>query len=489
MATNTLSRLFVKIGADATGFEKAMNNVSSKMKNVGQKISSVGTSMTKWVTGPIVGATAAVGALATKTGNYADSILDLNAATGLSTDTIQEYQAVAERAGTKTTVLTDASEQLVKAMSRGEEGSANFRRGIGQLGLSFEELQNASPDKQMEMIMEALRGIEDPTQRAIAGQRLFKNSYQDLAPVLAMSAEKIEEVKTQANESGKVMSGSGLNSANKFRESMDKLKQQFTGAFREIAEKLIPVLNNQLIPAVESTVIPAIISFADTITGLIEGFMNLPGFVQKGILIFTGFLAAIGPVLVVVGNIIVAFSTMAPLIGTLGGLFSGLALGPIAAVIAAIGAVLLAWQNWDKIVVFVKWFSGKVMDYIEPLVENFVAGFETMKENTIGIFETMWDGVKRVINWLLGGVNKMIEGLNGLNVDIPKPLQKVLGMESFGFNLEKIEKLETSTANTDVQGGSKINIEKMEVRDDKDIEKVAKEIDRLNAKRNRRLAP
>jgi len=61
MATNTLSRLFVKIGADATGFEKAMNNVSSKMKNVGQKISSVGTSMTKWVTGPIVGATAAVG--------------------------------------------------------------------------------------------------------------------------------------------------------------------------------------------------------------------------------------------------------------------------------------------------------------------------------------------------------------------------------------------------------------------------------------------
>ena len=490
IATNTLSQLFVTIGAKTDGFEKAMGNVQSKMKKVGSGISKAGGTLTKFVTGPIVGAGAALGALATKTGNYADSILDLNSATGLSTQNIQEWQAVAERAGTKTSVLTDASNQLTKAMSRGDGGSANMKRGLEKLGLTYEELANMTPDERMNKVTEALRGIEDPTQRAIIGQQLLKNSYDDLAPILDMSADKIEKIKQEANESGKVMGGDALNSANKFREGMDQLKQNMTGAARSIATQIMPILNNKFIPMVQEKVIPAITSFAEKIVSIIEVFSNLPGPIQSAILTFIGLLAAAGPVLVIVGQLITAFSAIMPVIGTVGTVIGGVAAGPIAAVVAAVIGLIAVWKNWDKIVDFVKWFAGKIKGFVEPLASKIVDLFSSMKDNTVGIFQDMWTGIKQIINWIIGGVNKMISALNKFKVEVPKWAQKLPGVgESFGFNIDKIPTLETNTNVKGNGGNTNVNIENMSVRNDQDIEKLAKEIAYQKDVKNRRVGP
>src|SRR6056297_429265 len=280
MAADTLSKLFVRVGADTSEFSRKMGKMQGKMKKMGSSLTKTGGALTKFVTGPIVGAGAAIGALATKTGNYADSVLDLNTATGLSTDKIQEWQAIASRAGTNTDVLTDASQELVKAMSRGDEGSANMVRGLEKLGLTFNDLEGATPDERMDMIIKALRGVEDPTQRAIIGQQLLKNSYEDLAPILDMSADKIDKVKQEANDSGKVMSGDALTSANSFREGMDELKQQLIGAGRSIATQLMPILNEKFIPLVKEKIIPAVKSFVEKIVGIIETFSNLPKPIQ-----------------------------------------------------------------------------------------------------------------------------------------------------------------------------------------------------------------
>lgn len=440
ISTNTLSQLFVKIGAKTDGFEKTMGNVQNKMRKVGNSISNTGGTLTKFVTGPIAGAGAALGALATKTGNYADSVLDLNAATGLSTDNIQEWQAVAERAGTKSTVLTDASRQLTKAMSRGDEGSANMKRGLKKLGLTFEELSNASPDERMEMVTEALKAIKDPTQRAIVGQQLLKNSYDDLAPILDMSAEKIEKVKSEAKESGKVMSNESLNSANNFREGMDNLKQSMTGAGRSIATKIMPILNNRFIPMLQEKVIPAVVNFASTVVNIIEAFTNLPEPIQGAILIFTGFLAALGPVLVIVGQLITAFSTIMPIIGTVGTIIAGVAAGPLIAIAGAVASAILIWMKWEEIVKFVKWFSNKIIKFISPLSESIVKIFNWMKKHTVGVFQDMWSGIKTIINSVISGVNKMIEGLNKIKIDIPDWVPKI-GGKNFGINISKISKL------------------------------------------------
>jgi len=56
MSTDTLSKLFVRIGADASGFEKAMNKIQSKTATLGKKLTNTGAAMTKGITAPILGA-------------------------------------------------------------------------------------------------------------------------------------------------------------------------------------------------------------------------------------------------------------------------------------------------------------------------------------------------------------------------------------------------------------------------------------------------
>ena len=517
MAANTLSKLFVRVGADTSEFSRKMGKMQGKMKKMGSSLTKTGGALTKFVTGPIVGAGAAIGALATKTGNYADSVLDLNAATGLSTDKIQEWQAIASRAGTNTDVLTDASQELVKAMSRGDEGSANMVRGLEKLGLTFNDLEGATPDERMDMIIKALRGVEDPTQRAIIGQQLLKNSYEDLAPILDMSADKIDKVKQEANESGKVMSGDALTSANSFREGMDELKQQLIGAGRSIATQLMPILNEKFIPLVKEKIIPAVKSFVEKIVGIIETFSNLPKPIQKAIGIFVGLLAALGPILIIVGQLITAISSIMPIIAAVGGVISGVALGPIALIAGAVVGLIAVWKYWDEIVEFVKGFANMIMDIISPFTSGLVNAFTGMKDAVIGVFEFMWSGIKKIINWVIDGVNKMITGLNKIHVDVPGWAQKIPGVgKGFGFNIDTIPKLATGGAiNTSglgivgengpellnlpkgatVSGAealsneTNINIDNMTVRKESDINKIAKELDYLQKKKDRRLGP
>jgi hypothetical protein len=76
---STIAEMMVKIGALDDGFNKTMDDVKSKTDTMGESVGKVGAGMTKWVTGPIVVVGVGMLALASKTGDYADSVLDLSA--------------------------------------------------------------------------------------------------------------------------------------------------------------------------------------------------------------------------------------------------------------------------------------------------------------------------------------------------------------------------------------------------------------------------
>ena len=440
MPAGTLSKLFVRIGADTKDFQDSMSGVQNRMAKVGQGISNVGKGMTKWVTGPIAAVGGAMFELARRTGNYADEILDLSAATGHSTEAIQEYQAIADRAGTSTDAFTNASQTLTRQMTRGEEGSATLRRGLDELGLTFQQLQDASPDDRMELIADRLRDIEDEGKRAELGTQLLRGSYEDLAPILDMTEEEMKAVTDQAHESGKIMGDEALEEANKFREGLDELKQEFTGLFRSIAVEFMPVLTDQLMPAIQDNIIPLIRSFSETITGLIERFMNLDPRTQKIIIAATGLAAALGPVLIVVGKLITAISALIPVITSVGSVIGGVALGPIALIAGAVAGLVAVWYYWEDIIDFVKGFAKMITDIISGLVDGIVSAFSFMYDNTIGIFESMWNGIQKIINYIIEGMNKMIRGLNRISIDIPDWVPG-LGGETFGINISEIPKL------------------------------------------------
>ncbi len=489
MPAGTLSKLFVRIGADTSDFQKNMGNVQKRMASVGKSIGNVGKGMTKWVTGPIALAGGAMLGLAKKTGDYADSILDMASATGHSTDMIQDYQHVADRAGVSTDAFTTASQTLMRQMTRGTEGSATLRQGLEELGLTFEELEEASPDERMEMIMHGLRGIENEGERALVGTQLLRNGYEELAPILNMTEEEMKAVTDQARKTGEIMGEDALHQANEFRMGLDELKSEFGGLFRSIAVEFMPVLTDVLMPVIKENVIPLIRGFADTITGLIERFTSLEPRTQKMILAGIGIAAALGPVLIVVAKLITVFSTLMPILGAIAGVLSG----PVIIAIGLIVAAFIVWRKWgDNILEFFKGFGRMIVE----------------------IFQTAWRGIKKIINAIISGYNLLLKGLNKFSIDIPDWVPG-LGGKKFGINIPKIPKLALGghilsggsalvgeigpeivnlprgatvrpldNKNT-VQQGPLLKIDNLTIRKESDIDKIADKIRHLQVKQAR----
>ncbi|PSL42124.1 hypothetical protein B0H99_101372 [Planomicrobium soli] len=242
---------------------KGLDQVDGKAEKTGSmfgkmgKVVAIGAAA---VGASAVGAGAALFTMAGKAGDHADRILDLNAITGMSTTSIQEWNQVAKVAGVDTETMTKASSKLTKQMNILETGTGKGSEALKGLGVTYDQLNAASPEYRMTMLTEALAGIEDPAERARLGTDLFGGAWQDLAPIVALGADGMADAKNQAHELGAVMSEDALNDANNFRIGMENLKTMMSAFAMNIGAAVAPVLTNVLLPAFER-MIPVIADF------------------------------------------------------------------------------------------------------------------------------------------------------------------------------------------------------------------------------------
>ena len=98
---------------------------------------------------------------------YADNILTLSAQTGLSTDTLEKYSAVAELADVSMETFTGSLAKNVKAMGEAQKGSAKYVEAYDKLGVSVTDANGNlrdSEDVYWETV-DALKGIQNETER------------------------------------------------------------------------------------------------------------------------------------------------------------------------------------------------------------------------------------------------------------------------------------------------------------------------------------
>jgi len=172
-------------------------------------------------------------------------------------------------------------------------------------------------------------------------------------------------------------------------------------AFKQIAE------------TVGTALLPILPVIADTIKSVADAFTALSPETQKFILIAAGSAAVLGPLLSVLGNIVLVISSLGPVVSALATAWKVLQVGllaarvaalaalpalvpflvPLAAIALAVGAVYLAWKNWDKIVAIAKAVYVGVKTW---LVDKLNAVWDWVKKKVdavIGFFRNMWDQV------------------------------------------------------------------------------------------------
>jgi hypothetical protein len=332
--------------------DKVFKNVSKELAKTGRQFESLGTKAFKAFTIPITAAGTAIGVLSGRVGEYADNILDLKDITGISTDTLQEFEHVAKISGgdfnSLMEIISKFTNKLPEIVKGGNASSAAFSK----LGVSLKDSGGnirSMNDLFPEMIY-ALQGIENVSERNALAQDLFGRSLQELGPILGLTKEQIDGLRDESHKSGLVMSEESLQAADKYREMIVRLKEQITILGRELAVNFIPIFKDTIYPMLVESVIPSIKDVADKIKLIFEWFNKLDRSTKESIIKFTLLVTAIGPFLIIIGKTISAIAGLRTVVLLLNAV---LLANPYVAVTAAvIGfgiALYAAHENMKKL--------------------------------------------------------------------------------------------------------------------------------------------
>ncbi|WP_416149508.1 hypothetical protein ACM26V_00465 [Salipaludibacillus sp. HK11] len=262
-----LFKMFGRILIDDKEANASLSRTDKNTKTMGDRLRGGIKTAAKFGAALAAGAAVAVGAmvgLGVKIGNTADEILDLNSTTGMSTDAIQAWRKVTEEAGVSTDAVADASFKLTKNLDTMSVEGHKGQEALSALGLSLSEIESMSADERMNVLTEALSGVEDKTERARIGADLFGGSWKELAPVVDLGAEAMDNAKGKAN----IISENDLKKANDFRIKVENMKERLSFFVTEIAIKVLPILT-VLFEWFESQM-PKIQAFGENAFNLIE---------------------------------------------------------------------------------------------------------------------------------------------------------------------------------------------------------------------------
>ena len=312
--------------------ESATGRLERRFGEVGGRIQSVGTQMSLRFTAPIVAAGAASLKFAIDAGNAADRLLDLEEITGLSTDRLQEYEAVATRAGIASEAFESAAASLTNRLPQIRSGTGYAAEAMQALGIDVEDASGSlrSMDDLLPEILEGLADMENSAERNAAATQILGRSALALAPALAMGSDELRRVAQEARESGRVLSREALVAANAFREEWDDLTHGMRIARMELGMALMPLMSD-FVGFLQSSVLP-------TVQGWVERFREIPVETQRMVAGLALVVAAAGPLLVITGTLIKSLGVVIGLSQTLLGVMTAKAaiFGAVAAAVAAV---------------------------------------------------------------------------------------------------------------------------------------------------------
>jgi len=298
---DTLNKQFGQI-------DKEARKVQRTIQTLGKNMEKTGVALTKSITAPIMGLGAAMVLAANKTGQYADRLLDLTQITGLSTDSLQELEHVARVAGVDFNSLTGTITQFTRKLPEIVKENGHAYNSIKQLGINIYDANGNIRDmnKLFPEMLKKLMGVQNVTERNAIATTIFGRSLDDLAPVLGMTAEQFDAVTKEAHDLNLIIDEEGLKSADEYRKEMEKLKAEFTKFWQRLSIDFIPILRDTLIPLIREKLIPFFEKTIKTVKGVADWFGKLPEPVKETTILVVAMAAAAGPLLLVLGKIIIA---------------------------------------------------------------------------------------------------------------------------------------------------------------------------------------
>ena len=174
----------------------------------------------------LIGAATAIGRLGMAALESAGQIVDLSGSLGISTDAVQEMQAVANQTGTSIETFAAATFKLGVNVA---EGTTKARDAVKGLGLEYTRLASMRPEEQFRAVIRALEDVDNVQERNRLGTALFGRQFAEIAKSVAQGYSDIADAASKTSEAQlKALDRAG-DAWQKFKDDVSKSVQSMLG--------------------------------------------------------------------------------------------------------------------------------------------------------------------------------------------------------------------------------------------------------------------
>jgi len=300
---------FVELYLKQSKLVKGLQAAKQRMQSFGKNVSMVGGAMAGAGTAIITPLIAA----AAKFAEVGSELSKISVQTGASVTELGRLKYAAEQLKVDPDDLTGAIEEMnIRLGETVKDGVGPMAEALDHLGIDPDQLNAQSVEQRLGTIGDALKGVEDDSQRAFLADELLGGDAFKMLPMLMAGAKGMKALGDEAEGMGLVMDEASASSAVTLSAAWSKMQKVFGGIVTTIGSAVAPVL-------VEATAFITQIALA------------VRKWVSENKELFA-MLLKVGGALVIAGSVIAAVGVGIAALGT--------ALGGIATFIGIVGAAV-----------------------------------------------------------------------------------------------------------------------------------------------------
>ena len=375
--------------------------MSEQFKKMGQDLESAGHAM-RGISAAAAALAASLGALTVKSGKWADDLNTMSKRYSIGTKDLQMYAAAAELVDTDVEAIAKSHVKLEKTMLTASKGTGTAAEAFDALGVQITNADGSLRDGEQvwQETIKALGQMENETERDAYAMALMGRSASELNPLIEDGGETYQRLaETMAKYDLEFVDQDMLDRANEFNDSLDTIKAVGMVAFQQLGTQLAAYLA----PTMEKVV--------DVVGKLAKWFSELSPRTQAIIGGIAAVVAVVAPLLIGLGKVSFAISSIISLVAVIGPAIAGVvaALGPVILIIGAVVAAgVLLYKNWDTI-------KAKAID----LKNKVVAAFNEFKTKVASIWSAITAPITKAVTTIQNAISKIKSIVNGAKLSLP----------------------------------------------------------------------
>lgn len=293
---------------------------------------------------------------------------------------------------------SQAGTTLRSSMSRLADPTKSMKQVMDDLNLSFFDSQGKMKPLGdiIAMLKDRFKGLTKEQQTQAMSILFGKESLSGMMALVNAGPKKMNSLTNSFKNSG----GSAKKMADQMNKGPKAAIDQMLGSLESAAIKITQVLA------------PAIEAMADGIGKMVDKFTNLSPTTQKIILVIAGILAALGPVVLIVGKLLVAIGKFPETLAlakagfaALGGVTALPWIAGIAAVIALVVAIVTHWKQIKEVTTQV-WTA--IANFFKGLWSGIKQTFTTVIGAISSFVKSAWTAIASVTSTIFNGIKSVV---------------------------------------------------------------------------------